>query len=284
MQKFIGQIIIDPKGYYWEWPNEAAPASGNPRLCYRSRERWSEQIRRVSKEAWDVAGFSDARIYDPFTEQPTLFLKMARIGFPEKNAQDDPWFDKIVAFANQYGSVGHPYDALKRSDEEFSTVLDWRLTLEILLMTIAKARLIPDPGSNSDQEQTASQRHTRQAAAEMVLLDGIPVWVKMVGGRAGNRQFGLAVYDLWDVVRLQLSMALVGDSRFRECPTCGQPFEISRNRGRSDKQFCSQNCRVKCYQRKKARARQLFKEGRPLKQIADEVESDVKTVKGWVSK
>lgn len=284
MQRFIGQIVVDPKGYDWEWPEEVPRSAWNPRLRYRSDAQWNKQIRRRPKEAWDVTALSDAKIYDPFSDEPALFIKLARIGFPERNEPNDPWFAKIVDFANRYGSVGHPYNTITQTGEDCSTAFDWRLALEVLWRTFAEAQLLPSSGAALHREPSASLRKARELVAEKVLLGGIPVWARTIGARAGARQFGFVVYDLWDVVRLQMSMALLGDSRIRECPTCDQPFEISAQRGRSDKQFCSQNCRVKWYQRKKSRARQLQQEGWTLPQIAEELESKVQTVKGWLSK
>ena len=87
---------------------------------------------------------------------------------------------------------------------------------------------------------------------------------------------------------LQLASAVADNKQFPRCKYCEKPFYVGPNQfGRAaprDKLFCTVTCRVKAFQKRQAVARQMRAEGHKLSEIAKAVESDVKTVKGWLSK
>jgi hypothetical protein len=76
----------------------------------------------------------------------------------------------------------------------------------------------------------------------------------------------------------------------QRCQVCGRWFDLTPGAGassrlrRSDRETCSTACRSKAYRQRQERARQLHAEGKTAREIARELGSDVKTVKGWVSK
>ena len=88
--------------------------------------------------------------------------------------------------------------------------------------------------------------------------------------------------DLW----LQLALA-IGDGRFpRHCSECGKWFEPiphEGRRGRTDRQYCSNYCRSKRYQKRISEARELDKQGVPAAEIAQRLDAEVDVVKGWIS-
>jgi hypothetical protein len=81
----------------------------------------------------------------------------------------------------------------------------------------------------------------------------------------------------------QLAAAIDGDRDYRRCEACKKWFEVSAE-NRIDAKFCQQSCRFRAYRQRQQRARELAAQGMPPHEIAALVDSDVKTVKGWLKK
>ena len=93
--------------------------------------------------------------------------------------------------------------------------------------------------------------------------------------------------SLLGAIWLQLASAVTQPQKsFGRCRICGTPFEISRVPGgsRTDRQFCSKKCRFRAYRDRQAEAVRLNKEGVTLREIAKRLDSDTKTVRGWIVK
>jgi transposase-like protein len=91
-------------------------------------------------------------------------------------------------------------------------------------------------------------------------------------------QPGSLLSALW----LQFSLAMTGDQGYQQCPNCQVYFELSPNIARSDKLFCSNACRTRAYRRRIDQAKRLYAEGVTLEDIAQKLETDRATVRGWV--
>lgn len=89
---------------------------------------------------------------------------------------------------------------------------------------------------------------------------------------------------LLGTICLQLAEAIHGGQQLRRCLGCNVWMVISRDSvgNRSSRLTCSNACRMRTYNRRKDQARQLRAEGLPLRQIAKRVNSDAKTVRGWI--
>lgn len=296
MQYFRAKVCVDSVGYEWvdrngrpigdEWPQYDSERESVALAC---KTQDLEKIRTM-RPGIDLA--SNPRVakrlklrsYDPFIDEPGLFIKFAFLGgrgMPGVITFDT---DQILDFANAYGTLNR-----------LPGVEGWEAHRETLGLWQASIRLIH---YFLDAASVGPQQHTEPAAAKggsqktdsnlrklfEQLLSGINCGLEVVEGKGGSLSFANIATDLWTVIRLQCAIALSESRRFSECPTCKQPFELSPKLGRSDKVFCTPNCRVKWYQRKITRAKRLRAEGNTVKQIADELESDVKTVKGWLSK
>jgi hypothetical protein len=83
---------------------------------------------------------------------------------------------------------------------------------------------------------------------------------------------------------LQLALAIGGNKEYRRCRECGRPFELTPSLNRTSRLTCSAACRNRSYRSRQDRARLLHSEGRPVKEIARELDSDAKTVRGWLKK
>lgn len=85
---------------------------------------------------------------------------------------------------------------------------------------------------------------------------------------------------------LQFAQAVDGEKEYRACKECGKYFEISLDEDgfRTNRLFCSDSCKSKEYRGRRNRALQMRAEGRAVKAIAKELETDVETIKKWVAR
>jgi hypothetical protein len=81
---------------------------------------------------------------------------------------------------------------------------------------------------------------------------------------------------------LQLALAIAGGKQYRRCRLCGKPFELSPRVNRVSRLTCSAACRNLDYRNRQERARELHGQGKAFSEIAAELGSNVKTVRGWV--
>jgi len=81
---------------------------------------------------------------------------------------------------------------------------------------------------------------------------------------------------------LQLALAMSTNVQFHTCPACGRWFEVSVERGRLNQIHCNEACKARAYRRRKQEAAELAKKGWTPMEIAERIESDVKTVRGWL--
>jgi hypothetical protein len=90
--------------------------------------------------------------------------------------------------------------------------------------------------------------------------------------------------NLLSAMWLQLAHGIAGNKEYRACKECAGWFEISGDEdGRTARRlFCSDPCKSRDYRRRKERASALRAEGKTPKQIAEELDTDVETVKKWV--
>jgi hypothetical protein len=110
-------------------------------------------------------------------------------------------------------------------------------------------------------------------------VSGFATW-ETARGRPGVR-FGTT--SLLTAMWLQFALAVEYDKQYRRCRECGKWFELTPGVNRTSRQTCSNACRNRGYQRRQEDARRMHAEGKTLNQIAKELDTDVKTVKGWVT-
>jgi hypothetical protein len=89
--------------------------------------------------------------------------------------------------------------------------------------------------------------------------------------------------SLFGALWLQFHQAIVGETDFRQCVVCRGWFAISPRVNRASKQYCGDACRSQALRDRRKRAQQLHVEGKAPEQIAEELGSDVPTVRKWIS-
>ena len=282
-EMFLGQVPRALKGY-----------------CWRTNEQGEHLLGPVY-----VPSSSWLKNYDPFSEAPGLFLVFARL---------EPTEDAIVGFANAYGIT-----SIRMPDWE-AEIRDMRNAIELWQAVETKNEELLAKHVHWDNERdgvrfssplTKKVRHRVKgtlpnAGIELgrykqgdlwepaqLLLDGViycnASWqnVSLIPTR---RQSGLTYQillnsqpdPLLDVIWAQFALAVAESQEFRFCKLCNRPFEVAPQTNRTDRVFCSDTCRVKSYQRRQAKARKMRAAGKKLRDIAKEVETDMRTVKRWV--
>ncbi len=265
MSLFTADIPVDPKGYEWINSGGYGPEDdqdhyeGSLELCWRSADELREQYRETSEVAF-------TNYYNPFVKEPALFRIFANLEV-EPNA--------ILKFANQYGDFATLWN-MSEGVEYF--LEDWRLAIDGMQEAVQQA----DEFIAAEESRRKRSKNTK-AVIELVneILGEAEIFLtaSQQNGGIGLRMHAM---NLLSAMRLQLVDAITEEKRYRKCEHCSKPFEVSPQVNRSDRMFCSDNCRVKAYYRRKQKAVTLREEGRSLREIAAEIGSDMQTLKSWL--
>jgi hypothetical protein len=244
MPKFIWKV--SSRGYAWE--GLGARGEGSGFLVPNDRWRWRE--------------------YHPLEEHSGLFLAF----------KDTKGSDGILEFANRYGHLGFrvPEPGLPSPDvrEELADWHEqiWRMEDAFDDWTALRQGNAGEVELGKLQDLISS--HLRQRLE--VRFEKDP--------KAGGMSLEIAPLNLIGALWLQFARAIVGEKQFRKCLTCERWFEVSPEVFRTNRLYCSEGCRSRAYRARRERAVELAAEGKTPKQIADELDSDIKTIKGWLKR
>lgn len=208
------------------------------------------------------------RTYDPLADEVGLFREFAAV---------EPTPEGIVTFANRYGELGvwrakvRDFAGAKyAADEAGGDSLDhWRREIEAVRTALTNwdAKQAWEP-----IEAAVNAAFTRYVAPRLVQgADGVPA-VRLVPKCLAGA--------IW----VQVAEAVTGTKKTQRCVTCGRWFVLSPGEARADSRYCREACRSRAYRARKERAAQLASEGWDAKEIAAEVGSDAKTVRGWLKR
>jgi predicted nucleic acid-binding Zn ribbon protein len=266
VQRFSAQIHVDAGGYKWINRGGYEPEDGF--RYYADSIVLEPAGLNELKEAWrrDGEAILKGSSYDPFVTEPALYRLFAML---------DPTPDAILDFACKYGHISTVPDLL---EDEGSTLWDWKQYVD-------EMKDLVEEGDNllaiarSGKSSAANGRKVVEFVNQ--LLENVPVYFE-ASARNGVITLKTHAYNLLDAVKLQLADAVVERKTYRTCEQCAKPFEVSPEFNRSDRVYCSDNCRVKAYQRRRKQAIAMRGKGETLRGIAKKLGSDVPTVKKWV--
>ncbi|MEZ5351414.1 MAG: hypothetical protein R2762_02165 [Bryobacteraceae bacterium] len=101
-----------------------------------------------------------------------------------------------------------------------------------------------------------------------------------------ERWQGLGLYlvpsNLIGAIWLQIARAIDGNREYRRCLDCRKWFEVTPHVTRADRKFCSGSCKASAHRKKIGDAKIMHARGVSAKEIAAALETDVKTLKGWL--
>ncbi len=229
------------------------------------------------------------REYAPLDEYTGLFRTFA---------ETPPTPKGILAFANQFGHLGFGAGGVGGdidADWEDRTDKEWE-------------EFIHSESNNPPDMEPFEwwSEHVRR------MRECVETWDKMQSGRAderamlrlqesvGNKLRGrvrvafrrdrrvggfllqIVPNTLLGAVWLQLAEAISGYKKHRACAACSNWFEVSPEKFRKSRHYCSEPCRSRAYRSRKDKAQQLANEGKTIKEIAAQLGSDAKTIRGWL--
>lgn len=261
MMRFKAAIMRDPGGYEWTY-RELHPRN-------RSEDAMLNRLRlhRRTMPAFVEISENSEFLYDPFAEEPALFRIVAQLEESE---------DAILAFANRYGDMeprtGQPQMVS-------SSLLRWRLLINEMKRDVEIAERLSNAhrlGVSTPKRTAAAVRFIKEMASH------VPTFLS--AGADGDRlRIDNVCTNLVDAMKIQLAIAVVEQKQYRDCQHCSKPFEVTPQINRSDRLFCSDNCRVKAYQRRKKQVIELRNQGESLRAIVKKSGSDMETVKKWIA-
>ena len=93
---------------------------------------------------------------------------------------------------------------------------------------------------------------------------------------------GFIVRSLRAALWLQFAQAVHGKRELHWCRECQKAFQVEPPFTRRTKRYCSDSCRVRAYQKRRAKAQHMATQGLNPTEIAKELGTDAKTVRGWI--
>ncbi len=307
----FARIRVPVRGYRWHGEGDdrrlvydvMQPATGKEEPLIIPADKTHPQ--RLGYITMKATGPIEERRYDPFKKYPALFLWFADLKATE---------DAILEFANKYGAYSGDATTGPNLTEWTEAITAMRLAIELWGSLADRDRKVMRqhcrwdakgrfswkgplalryfPGQPRDSWATPGVKDYRPrdlSQAARVLLDWNLAWragphVSLIPIRLPDTSLtlGIEVHWLAQVMWRQLALAIVGDKQYRQCEYCGRQFELSPQLNRADRVFCKDSCRVTAYRIRKRKAVKLREEGKTLRQIAKEVNSDVPTVKKWI--
>ena len=254
-----------------------------------------------------------------FPDVPRRYRPLHETGLFRTLAEVRPTKDAVLAFAQEYGTLGMEEQVAEVGPFTGLSLRTWQHHIRVLKELIdlwdavAKGRdeelqrfesliyplqyLSPDPKDHDEHWWKASrawERNDRRGLALMFLEDTVTTWLHRSGVSASlisdpARQ-ELDLYftpiNLWGVVWLQLAQAIAAKKQYYRCQNakCRKPFEVSKGPlGKNkNRRFCSDPCRFQAYRDRKEQAQRLAADGVQPEEIARQLESTIKTVQGWL--
>jgi hypothetical protein len=229
------------------------------------------------------------REYEPLEEFPGLFRTFAETPTTR---------DGVLAFANQFGHLRSGAECVGGGldDEcEWWENEEWQQVdqatknepyLDPYLFWVRQIEWMRECVATWDRAQSgANVSEQAMRRLEETVLNQLRVRVKLAFAR-DRRVAGFVlqivpvnlVGSLW----LQLAEAISGSKKHRACEACGIWFELSPEKNRTSRHYCSEHCRSRAYRSRKEQARKMAGEGKTVAKIAAALGSDAKTIKGWL--
>jgi hypothetical protein len=110
-------------------------------------------------------------------------------------------------------------------------------------------------------------------------LAAVADWDPKRGRPAFRFEAPTLVVALW----VQLADAVSNDRTFGRCRECGRWFAVAPGAARGHRRTCSNACRSRSFRERQGRARQMYTAQKSFEEIATELDSDVATVRKWIT-
>jgi len=175
------------------------------------------------------------RRFDLFKNTSSAFLEYATLTTE----------DGIKDFTNRYGPLYTPMKHTEPIVFNFSDVRAMRRMVKLWEM------------SNSTSDYSKLNRAVQKTLIDETLYDsptGVTVELRLKEDPlSGSARLSILPHTLLHALWVQLVLAIDGNVSLRACVQCRKWFTLEAGRGRSDKEYCSDACRMRAYRKRKAR-------------------------------
>jgi len=302
---FVAKLNCFEGGYEWYDSDDysmhfiGTPGKNRPKTPEAQRRvRCSGPVEEIENEKF--------RQYDPFQSAPTMFLEFAELEYTE---------EAVLGFTNRYGKLWDHFsgpslaDYCEAIEDLYDAVWLWRGIqqrdedlLKVYVAWDSAGRLkwksdFAKPIRHGDEiihfiDVKQGPRNYKRGdllGPATDLLDFVintrPTWV--MGIKPVRRDelvsLELEVDGMLAVLWVQFAVTVAEGKTYARCQHCNRPFELAPQVNRADRLFCSDNCRVKAYQRRKKQVFAMRKQGDALRDIVKATGSDMESVKKWIA-
>src|SRR5262245_38253271 len=121
------------------------------------------------------------------------------------------------------------------------------------------------------------------SSRELAGYSGLAPTVRSSGERTEYGAISREGREELRAVWLQLADAVSNDRTFSRCRECQKWLAVGPEVARSNRRFCSNACRTRSYRERQDRARRLRTEGKSFEEIATQLDSDLATIRRWIT-
>jgi hypothetical protein len=279
MAGFVWRVAV--KGYVWRGflPPGFAPGLHD----FSGEHRPSDEWKALVPVEWVF------RSYEPLKEHSGLFRTFAAT---------PATFEGIQAFATKYGHLGEggygtwsPSKGEQFQDDEDRAMYgqakdhysipqpfkEW----ETAILRMRRALDLLDSVRNRRGVEKDIREIQEIIDGQLSNLRVVPRF-EFKKSPSHEPALHLVPNTLGGAMWIQLAQAIAGDKKHRACESCGRWFELSPETARTSKYYCTEACRSRAYRARKEYAHQLHSEGKTPIQIAEQLKSEVETIKKWL--
>jgi hypothetical protein len=235
----------------------------------RSSSLGSDDDEKELLERWDIEVFAaslqgkapgiteylvptgpETRSFDLFDTDPSAYLKFANTPLTA---------DAVREFADEFGMLFGPTNRhgvirLGRGgvlqEGELETIASWFDAIRALQDALSTWQKAEDTGDFTKLLRLMTR-------TEHGITDHAVAVSLAVGEGAAVPRLSLSPKNLFEALMLQLALAIDGSQSLQTCVECKGWFTIQAGRGRSDKRYCSDACRMRAYRRRKSTQERL---------------------------
>jgi hypothetical protein len=213
-----------------------------------SRSKWiTEEIRILHPRSKRM------RRFDLFEFSSSAFLEFAQTPLTE---------DGIKDFADRYGPLGgrprrtdyYPRSFVQ-SLEEGRVIYEWVENIQWMHRAVELWRKSTVTGDFNRLIREAGE-HLEIGGGLLLeknpLKAGVPVGLLLKKDPlSASPKLCIRPGSLWQALWAQLVLAIDGNLNLRACVQCRKWFTLEAGKGRSDKEYCSDACRMRAYRKRK---------------------------------
>ena len=190
--------------------------------------------KRVLHEAFEPKS-ERIRCFDLFDETSNPFLDFANAPATSDGAK---------ALADRFGPL---QEGPQLCEDWYRAIHDIRSAVAV--WDQAKATKNFGPIIREVAERVMSQSYT---SLELV-GEGLPANILLISDKLGEPRLSIRLPTLADALWTALAMAVDGSEALQTCGQCKKWFTLKAGRGRSDKEYCSNACRMRAYRKRKGK-------------------------------